>query len=280
MDKRPLIETALGATGRIRLRRVKTPRRIYHSAIGVGPVSIPATHYQLLPSHIACLMICATTGSVAPGQQLSTEADSMNGRYVKTMRPTLFTLPALIALAVAPLATAQVEPTRGFYNVTTFGASSDGQTICTKAIDQAIDAAVSHGGGTVYFPSGTYLTGPIRLQSHITLFLDAGATIKFSTNFDDYLPMVPSRWEGITVTNFSPLISAYQASDVAIVGRGTLDGQGKAWWDFLHKLRAEQGLTPQQVAGGICPPEQGHYRRDELRPAQCRLSPSAVHPVV
>lgn len=166
----------------------------------------------------------------------------MNKSYVKTMRRTPFAFAVVIALAVAPSLTAQVEPTRGFYNVKTFGASSDGQTMCTEAIHKAIDAAASAGGGTVYFPSGRYLTGPIRLQSHITLFLDAGATIKFSTNFDDYLPMVPSRWEGLSVTNFSPLISAYQAKDVAIVGRGTLDGQGQAWWDFLHKLRANKDL--------------------------------------
>jgi polygalacturonase len=166
----------------------------------------------------------------------------MNESYVKTMRPTLFAFAALIALAVAPVAKAQIEPTHGFYNVITVGASPDGQIMCTEAIRKAIDTAASGGGGTVYFPSGTYLTGPIRLQNHITLYLDTGATIKFSTNFDDYLPMVASRWEGITVTNFSPLISAYQAKDVAIVGRGALDGQGQVWWDFLHKLRANKDL--------------------------------------
>jgi polygalacturonase len=164
----------------------------------------------------------------------------MTESYVKIMRPTIFALAALVVLALAPAATAQTEPTRGFYSVIRFGASSDGQTMCTEAIRKAIDTAASAGGGTIFFPSGTYLTGPIHLQSHITLFLDAGATIKFSTNFDDYLPMVPSRWEGITVTNFSPLIYAYQAKDVAIVGRGTLDGQGQVWWDFLQKLRANK----------------------------------------
>jgi polygalacturonase len=166
----------------------------------------------------------------------------MNKRHVKTMRPTLFALAALIALAVATAVTAQPDFTYPWYNVRIFGASSVGQTMCTEAIHKAIDMAANHGGGTVYFPSGTYLTGPIHLQSHIALFLDAGATLKFSTNFDDYLPMVPSRWEGITVTNFSPLIYAYQAKDVAIIGRGTLDGQGQVWWDFLHKLRANKDL--------------------------------------
>jgi len=141
---------------------------------------------------------------------------------------------SMIALASA---TAQVTSTRSFCNVVGFGASTNGQTKCTEAIRKAIDTAAGEGGGTVYFPSGTYLTGPIRMQSHITLYLEAGATVKFSTDFDDYLPMVPSRWEGVAVTNFSPLIYAYHAEDIAIVGRGTLDGQGQAWWDFYNNLR-------------------------------------------
>lgn len=144
------------------------------------------------------------------------------------------------AVAITIAATAQTDRAPRLYDVTSFGAPSDGQRMCTEAIHKAIDMAASRGGGMVWFPSGTYLTGPIHLQSHITLYLEAGATLKFSTNFDDYLPMVPSRWEGITVTNFSPLIYAYQAEDVAIVGRGTLDGQGQAWWDYLHALRANK----------------------------------------
>jgi polygalacturonase len=163
---------------------------------------------------------------------------NMNTQRISSKSPALLSL--ALAIAFASTATAQIEPTRGFYNVISFGASSSGQTKCTEAIHKAIDMAASGGGGTVYFPSGTYLTGPIRLQSHITLYLDAGATLKFSTDFDDYVPMVPSRWEGITVTNFSPLICAYQAEDIAIVGRGTIDGQGQAWWDFLHKLRSNR----------------------------------------
>jgi polygalacturonase len=141
-----------------------------------------------------------------------------------------------LGFAFAPMGVAQTTPTDGFFNVLNFGALPDGQTKCTEAIGKAIDAASAKGGGIVYFPAGTYLTGPIHLQSHITLYVNAGATVKFSTNFDDYLPMVLSRWEGIIVTNFSPLISAYKAQNIAIVGRGTLDGQGQAWWDFYRKI--------------------------------------------
>ncbi|HEX3797093.1 MAG TPA: glycoside hydrolase family 28 protein [Verrucomicrobiae bacterium] len=126
------------------------------------------------------------------------------------------------------------------YDIRTFGAVADGQTLCTDAIRQAIAAANSRGGGTIFFPAGVFLTGPIHLQSHITLFLDSGCLLKFSTNFDDYLPMVPSRWEGIEVTNFSPLIYAQNAEDIAIRGRGTLDGQGEAWWKHMSQVRASR----------------------------------------
>ena len=146
------------------------------------------------------------------------------------------TLWTILGVAIASIAMAQAPPTDNVFNVVSFGASPGGQAKCTEAIGKAIDAASAKGGGTVYFPPGTYLTGPIHLQSHITLYVDAGATVKFSTNFDDYLPMVLSRWEGIVVTNFSPLIYAYKAQDIAIVGRGTLDGQGQAWWDFYRKI--------------------------------------------
>ena len=157
-----------------------------------------------------------------------------------TIRPNLFCIASVLLMTVcltfAPVGMAQTPPKDGIFNVLNFGASPDGQSKCTEAIAKAIDAASAKGGGTVYFPAGTYLTGPIHLQSHITLYVDAGATVKFSTNFDDYLPMVLSRWEGILVTNFSPLIYAYKAQNIAIVGRGTLDGQGQAWWDFYHKI--------------------------------------------
>ncbi len=127
----------------------------------------------------------------------------------------------------------------GFYDVREYGAGGSGQAKDTEAIRKAIDAAVQAGGGTVYFPAGQYLTGAIQLKSNITLYLDAGAVIKFSEDFDDYLPMVKSRWEGTECVNFSPCIYAYRAENIAIVGRGRIDGQGKAWWDYMRKARAE-----------------------------------------
>ena len=82
-------------------------------------------------------------------------------------------------------------------------------------------------------PPGRYLTGPIRLRSNVNLHVSAGATILFSTDPDDY-PLVHTRWQGIDLINYSPLIYAYREENVAITGGGTLDGQAGArhWWPW------------------------------------------------
>src|SRR5438105_4106760 len=64
-----------------------------------------------------------------------------------------------------------------FYNVKDYGAKADGTTLDVKAINAAIDAASKQGGGTIYFPTGNYLTGSIHLKNYITLYIDNGATI-------------------------------------------------------------------------------------------------------
>ncbi len=128
-----------------------------------------------------------------------------------------------------------------FYNVLSYGAKNDSSKIATKAIAAAINAASKKGGGTVYFPAGKYLTGPIHLKSNITIFIDAGAELHFSDNFDDYLPMVQSRYEGVDVKSFSPLFYAYKAENISIIGRGLINGHGKKWWDYV--LSFKEGPT-------------------------------------
>lgn len=133
---------------------------------------------------------------------------------------------------------------RGFgFDVRKYGAVGDGKTDSTKPIRNAIATAAAAGGGTVYFPAGRFLTGPIVLKSNITLYLGTGATLSFSQNFEDYLPMVPTRWEGTEVITFSPQFYGNNLNNVAIVGRGTIDGQGKPWWDFYKRLRAVRDAT-------------------------------------
>lgn len=154
---------------------------------------------------------------------------------------TAMIIVGVVALAGGAMACA--EPRRklvAFYDVREFGAVPDGKTKNTVAIRRAIEAATAGGGGTVFFPAGHFLTGPIHLHSNITLFIDAGSVIEFSRDFDDYLPMVLSHWEGTEVTNFSPLIYGNQLENIAIHGRGILDGHGEAWWSYWKALERDQ----------------------------------------
>lgn len=159
-----------------------------------------------------------------------------------------------------------------YYNVTKFGAKADSSTLNTKAIAKAIEAASKKGGGTVYFPAGKYLTGPIHFKSNITIYLDAGAELHFSDNFDHYLPMVEGRYEGVDVTTFSPLFYANRVSNIAIKGRGLVDGHGKKWWDFVEGYKADQPRSKWQYMFDslnkniLLPDEPRQMTRGFLRP--------------
>jgi polygalacturonase len=152
---------------------------------------------------------------------------------------------AIVLLALggaAPAARTPGSPTNGSpatYDVRRFGAIPDGKTKATEAVRRAIVAASAAGGGTILFSGGTYLTGPIRLASHITLEIDAGAVLRFSSDFDDYLPMVPVRWEGTEVLTFAPLIYGDKVDDVAITGRGLIDGGGEPWWREFRRIKQD-----------------------------------------
>jgi polygalacturonase len=132
-------------------------------------------------------------------------------------------------------------------NVREKGADPTGNVKCTKIISDVITDLSGKGGGTVYFPAGTYLTGPIIMKSNITLWVDAGAVIKFSDDFDDYLPMVPSRWEDVRVKNFASQIYAYQCENISIRGRGHFDGQGQKWWTFMRTALQNPESKWQQI---------------------------------
>ncbi|MCX6335234.1 MAG: glycoside hydrolase family 28 protein [Bacteroidia bacterium] len=138
----------------------------------------------------------------------------------------------LVLLMVA--ATLLTQSQSVWTNVREKGADPTGKVKCTKIISDIISDLSSKGGGTLFFPAGTYLTGPIIMKSNITLWADAGAVIKFSDDFDDYLPMVQSRWEDVRVKNFVSQIYAYQCENISIRGRGHFEGQGQKWWDFLR----------------------------------------------
>jgi len=126
-----------------------------------------------------------------------------------------------------------VFPDRDFV-ITRYGASADGTTEATRAIATAVAACAEAGGGRVVVPAGRFLTGPIHLRSRVNLHVDAGATLAFVRDPRAYLPPVLTRWEGVELMGYSPLIYTYAQQDVAVTGEGTLDGgaSNEHWWPW------------------------------------------------
>ncbi|AVR95735.1 glycoside hydrolase family 28 protein [Pseudoduganella armeniaca] len=141
-------------------------------------------------------------------------------------------LRALMALLLLALTAAAGAAT---FSVDCYGARPDGATLNTKAIQAAIDAAARQ-GGTVVFPAGTYLTGSIFVKSGVTLRLDRGVTLLGSQDIRDY-PVMPTRIAGIEMAWPAALVNVYGQQGAAIEGEGTIDGDGKVFWDSYWALR-------------------------------------------
>lgn len=124
------------------------------------------------------------------------------------------------------------------FNPCDFGAKPDGQTLCTKAIQQAIDGCAKEGGGTVVFSPGTYLTGSVFLKDKVDLRVDEGVLIKGVQDESEY-PQVATRVAGIETDWPAALINAHNISGVKIYGKGTIDGSGSMWWDKYWTMRRE-----------------------------------------
>ncbi|HEX4056037.1 MAG TPA: glycoside hydrolase family 28 protein [Tepidisphaeraceae bacterium] len=155
--------------------------------------------------------------------------------------------PAEVAAAPPVIARPRI-PSRVF-NIVDYGAVGDGKTVNTGAFRKAIEACSSAGGGSVVVPAGTWFTGPIHLMSDMDLHLDAGATVLFSRNFDDY-PLIVTNFEGQqTVESTSPL-SGDHLHDVSITGAGIIDGQGEAWRPLKRSKSTAQQWAAQVRAGG------------------------------
>ncbi len=167
---------------------------------------------------------------------------------------------------------AQIVPVNAsnpFYDVRNFGAKGDAKVLDTDAVNKAIDSAAANGGGTIYFPAGTYLCFSIHLKSNITLYLDNGATIlaadpavhrgKYDlpepNEFDMYQDFGHSHWKnslmwGIGIENF------------AIVGQGKIDGQGLSRRSPGPRRPRSVGETPASMANNVSPLGETSDRRE------------------
>src|SRR5262245_25864884 len=151
-------------------------------------------------------------------------------------------------------------PQANAYNVKKFGATGDGKTLDTRAINKAIDAAAAAGGGTVYFPAGNYLSVSIHLKSNISLYLDQGATIIAANTSNEvkYDPPEPNEWDKYQDFGHShwhnSLIWGENLTNVSILGPGMIWGKGlvrgggqsrtQQQNDALNAARATEAKTP------------------------------------
>ena len=112
------------------------------------------------------------------------------------------------------------------YNVLDFGAKPDGKILCTQAIQNAIDRCAEYGGGTVYFPAGTWLTGTVYLESHVTFQLDPGCVLLGSKEKKDYGRPYELQSPKSETFSYWAILAGKNLENIAIRGRGTIDGQG------------------------------------------------------
>lgn len=137
------------------------------------------------------------------------------------------------------------------YKITDFGAKADNAEFLNhSAINSAIKKCSEDGGGTVLVPAGTWYCGPITLLKNVNLKIDKGATLRFSSDTSLY-PLVKTRWEGMDCYNYQPLIYAYQQDNIAITGKGTIDGNASndKWWNMCGAPRFgwKEGIVSQRI---------------------------------
>jgi len=135
------------------------------------------------------------------------------------------------------------------YFVSDYLDEKDGRKSFVNAVNKSIADCNKNGGGKVIIENGEYLVnGPIRLLSDVNLYLDEGSILKFSVNPIDYTPLVLVRWEGTLCYNYSPLIYAYRQKNIALTGKGIIDGKTQLAW---YKWKRDNDGKNQKADKGI-----------------------------
>ncbi|MBI2498404.1 MAG: right-handed parallel beta-helix repeat-containing protein [Opitutae bacterium] len=199
----------------------------------------------------------------------------MRHHYPVLLLTALFAVTAVFAQTPAPV-----------FDVRAHGATGDGKTLDTAAINAAIDAAAANGGGTVFFPAGNYLSFSIRLKSHVALYLDMGATIvaaepaaDLSVGYDPPEPNpVTEYYEDFGHSHWhNSLIWGEDLEDIAITGPGRIYGHGLSrGWNRRDTTPAERAQIARAKAEGG---GQQHSAGPDLAlPASARAAIAAQKP--
>jgi hypothetical protein len=143
----------------------------------------------------------------------------------------------MVCISAGLLAAASLGAAEHRFDVRDYGARPNGKTLSTAAIQKAIDACAAAGGGTVYLPPGTLRSGTLRLKSHVGLWLEAGSILLGSERLDDYPRIISAVRSYTDVYVDRSLIAGENLEDVAIGGRGTIDGNGGKfhWPQYLNR---------------------------------------------
>ncbi len=156
-----------------------------------------------------------------------------------------------------------------------FGGVGDGVALNTEAFAQAIDALVQRGGGRLIVPAGIWRTGPIALQSRIELYLDADALVVFDPDRDLY-PIIDTNFEGLDVRRCTSPIHAEGATDIAITGRGIIDGSGE-YWRELKRAKVGDRIWKETLARGGVVAEDGWAWYPDEGYMKARLSAGSLN---
>jgi len=164
-------------------------------------------------------------------------------------------------------------------NIKKLGAIPDGNSLNTKIINNAIEALSKKGGGVVLVPSGLWLTGPVVLKNNINLHISTGATLLFTDDKSQF-PLVAANWEGLPqMRNQSP-ISATGAVNIAITGKGIIDGNGDVWRAVkIDKLTASQWKKKVESGGVVSDDKKTWYPSEAfLKASKGPANPGQILP--
>ena len=198
----------------------------------------------------------------------------------KVILSKLFTIVFLFAFAQKEKLPVIKSPVfkKDTLSIKKYGAISDGNTLNTKSINATIDALSKKGGGVVLIPSGLWLTGPVVLKNNINLHLVAGATLLFTADKNEY-PLIEANWEGLPqMRNQSP-ISATNASNIAITGKGIIDGNGDGWRMVKKdKLNETQWKKLVESGGLLSDDKKTWYPSEKTLKGSKMQNPGAISP--